>query len=173
MNHLHNAYSELKNLVTGEDFPWFWVADAVRGQYSKGQTNVNNFPFFSHVFLDRPGDNKSYPVVVSNIMDLVEGVFLEVCQAKNISPMVLYRANANMTLPTISGNPQPSPLHKDHDFPHRNMLVYLTDCNGGPTMVLGEEDFYGKEDDVYLFEGLHQHKLPTSNRRVVLVYTFL
>ena len=37
----------------------------------------------------------------------------------------------------------------------------------------GEEDYYGKEDDVYIFEGLHQHKLPTSNRRVVLVYTFL
>ena len=98
------AYNELKNVVIGEEFPWFWVADAVRGQYSTGQTNVNNFPFFSHVFLDRPGDNKSYPVVVSNIMDLVEAVFFEKCREKNISPKVLYRANANMTLPSISGN---------------------------------------------------------------------
>jgi|TARA_X000000368_G_C22718670_1_gene574288 hypothetical protein len=167
------AYNELKNLVLGEDFPWFFVKDAVRGQYSKGQTDVNNFPFFSHVFLDRPRDNKAYAVPVSSVVDLAEQVFCDICNERDIPYMVLYRANANMTLPTVSGDPQPSPLHKDHDFPHRNMLVYLTDCNEGPTIVLGEEDYYGKEDDVYIFEGLHQHKLPTSNRRVVLVYTFL
>jgi hypothetical protein len=41
------------------------------------------------------------------------------------------------------------------------------------TAIYGQDDYYGKEDDVFIFEGLHQHKLPTTNRRVVLVYTFL
>ena len=168
-----NNYIELKNLVLGEDFPWFFVKDAVRGQYSQGQTDVYNFPFFSHVFLDRPGDNKSYAVPVSSVLPLAEQVFRDICEEKKIAWRVLYRVNANMTLPSTDGNTEPSPLHRDHDFPHSNMLVYLTDCNGGPTMVYGQDDYYGKEDDVFIFEGLHQHKLPTTNRRVVLVYTFL
>ena len=167
------AYNELKDSVLGENFPWFFIKDAVTEEYSKDQTNVNIFPVLSHSFLDRPGDNKIHSVQSSSILPLAEQVFVDICQEKNISPMVLYRANANMTFPSTTGNTYPGPLHRDHDFPHKNMVVYLTDCNEGPTMVGGEEDYYGKEDDVYIFEGLHQQKLPTSDRRVVLVYTFL
>lgn len=168
-----NNYNELKNIILGEEFPWFFMVDAVKGEYRHGQMGVNNFPFFSHVLLDRPGDNKAYAVPVSNVLPLAERVFREICEERKISYKVLYRVNANMTLPSVTGNCQPSPLHLDHSFPHKNMLVYLTDCNGGPTMVRGQDDYYGKEDDVYVFEGLHQHKLPTSNRRIVLVYTFI
>tara|TARA_B100000035_G_scaffold282178_1_gene263580 strand:+ start:129 stop:641 length:513 start_codon:yes stop_codon:yes gene_type:complete len=166
-------YFDLKSLVLGQDFPWFHVSHALVGRYSQGQTNVNNFSFFSHVFLDRPGDTTSYSYPKSSLLPLAEKVFLDICEEKKISPHVLYRVNANLTFPSSSKNTDPSPLHRDHAFPHSNMIVYLTDCNGGPTMVHGQDDYYGKEDDVYIFEGLHQHKLPTSNKRVVLVYTFL
>jgi len=169
---MRDSYFQLKNLVLGQDFPWFFLKDAVLGQYSQGQTNVNNFTFFSHVFLNRPGEPKAYASPVSSLLPLAEEVFCDICEERKIPYGVLYRVNANMTLPSVSKNTEPSPLHRDHDFPHKNMLVYLTDCNEGPTIVLGEEDYYGKEDDVYVFEGLHQHKLPTSDRRVVLVYTF-
>ena len=79
-----NNYIELKNLVLSEDFPWFFVKDAVRGQYSQGQTDVNNFPFFSHVMLDRPGDNKSYAVPVSSVLPLAEQVFCDICEERKI-----------------------------------------------------------------------------------------
>jgi hypothetical protein len=163
-------YFELKNLVLGQDFPWFFVKNALVGKYSQGQPDANNFSFFSHVFLDRPGDTTAYSYAKSSLLPLAEKVFIDICAERKISWEVLYRVNANMTF--TSNNSKASPLHRDHGFPHKNMIVYLTGCNGGPTIVLGEEDYYGKEDDVYVFEGLHQHKLPTSDRRVVLVYTF-
>ena len=172
---MRNNYIKLKNIVLGQDIPWFFIQNAITlgGKYDNGQNDVNNFPFFSHVFLDRPGDSKAFANPVSSLLPLAEQVFIEICEERNIEWQVLYRVNANMTFPSVTGNTNPTPLHRDHDFPHTNMIVYLTDCNGGPTLVYGQDDYYGKEDDVYIFEGLHQHKLPTSDRRVVLVYTFL
>ena len=61
--------------------------------------------------------------------------------------------------------------HMDHEFPHKNMLIYLTDA-GGSTIVEGEE-FAPEEDDVIIFEGMHWHKLPKKERRVVLVMTYI
>ena len=110
----------------------------------------------------------------SSLLPLAEKVFLDICEEKKNFSSCFVSGKCKSNTPSSSKNTQPSPLHRDHDFPHTNMIVYLTDCNGGPTMVYGQDDYYyGKEDDVYIFEGLHQHKLPTSNRRVVLVYTFL
>ena len=51
------------------------------------------------------------------------------------------------------------------------MLIYLTDA-GGSTFVEGEE-FAPEEDDVIIFEGMHWHKLPKEERRVVLVMTYI
>ena len=62
-------------------------------------------------------------------------------------------------------------LHTDHDFPHKNMLIYLTDA-GGNTFV-EDEKFAPEEDDVIIFEGLHWHQLPKHKRRVVLVMTYI
>ena len=81
---MSNNYLELKNLVLGQDFPWFFVKDAVRGQYSQGQTNVNKFPFFSHVFLNRPGEPKAYSSPVSSVLPLAEEVFCDICTERQI-----------------------------------------------------------------------------------------
>ena len=61
--------------------------------------------------------------------------------------------------------------HEDHEYPHKNMLIYLTDA-GGSTFVEGEE-FAPEEDDVIIFEGIHWHELPKQKRRVVLVMTYI
>jgi hypothetical protein len=168
---MSDVYNELKSIILGEDFPWFWVDNTCVGHYATQQSEANNFSFFSHVLLERPGTTTMYPRPCSNLLPQAETVFREICDSKNIIPDVLYRANVNLVLPSTDRTA--SPLHRDHDFPHKNMIVYLTDCNGGPTMVHGQEDYYGKEDEVYIFEGLHQMKPPTSDRRVVLVYTFI
>ena len=61
--------------------------------------------------------------------------------------------------------------HVDHDFPHKNLLIYLTDA-GGKTIV-GNESHDPKEDDIIMFPGL-MHCIETSHTkdRVVLVVTF-
>ena len=161
---MNPLYDKLKSAILGESFPWFWTSNTTF-------SDVGDFNFFSHVLLERPGATSIYPRPSSDYLPLAEAVFKEICVSENITPNVLYRANVNLVLPSTNRNP--SVLHKDHDFSHKNMVVYLTDCNGGPTMVRGKKDFYGKEDEVYIFEGLHQMKAPTSDRRIVLVYTFI
>ena len=61
-------------------------------------------------------------------------------------------------------------MHEDHTFPHKNVLVYLTDA-GGETYV-GDDVFYPEEDSVLLFQGPHCHAMPKDKRRVVLVATY-
>ena len=73
----------------------------------------------------------------------------------------------------------PSPLHVDHNFPHKNMLVYLTDPQGGSTIVEDEDtnrkEYLAKEDNVLLFDGQSAHcaRPPSKDVRIVLVFTFL
>ena len=56
-----------------------------------------------------------------------------------------------------------------HHFPHKNILLYLTDT-GGKTFV--EEEYHDpKEDDVIIFSGNHWAELPKTGRRIVIVNT--
>ena len=162
-------YQELKNIVLREHFAWFYNKTS-HGDLLESESEWDSFSFFSHTFLARPNEDHPFPQDQSSFLMLANDVFVEIARENNISPQVLYRANANLTIPTETG--RCGPPHRDHDFPHKNLLVYLTDTNGGDTVV-GDEIYSGKEDDIILFEGEHQGCPPTSDRRVVLVYTFL
>ena len=77
---------------------------------------------------------------------------------------------ANCDHATESGDPdQP---HYDHEFPHKNLLIYFSDTNGGYTMV-DDERYDGEENDVIIFDGLHYNKPPSKGRRIVLITTFI
>ena len=79
--------------------------------------------------------------------------------------------NANAVYPTEKN--LPSPVHVDHEFPHKNLLIYLTDPQGGTTIVEGKE-YLAKEYDVILFDGKpHCARPPSKDIRIVLVFTFL
>jgi len=86
----------------------------------------------------------------------------------------VYRINANAVHP-VESNILTVP-HNDHEFPHKNMLIYLTNT-GGDTIVFDEggkkHHFTPVEDDIVVFEGLHCMVPPKSGRRVVLVATYL
>jgi len=169
---LHNPktdfYLEFKSLVLGDNFHWYWNNTSHGNQHHH---DGENYGFFSHLFLERPGYSFLYPKPNSQFVELAHKLFIEIACANNIDAKVIYRINANMTVPLDSKNKY-GPLHTDHEFPHKNMIVYLTDCNGGGTMVSGEKPYYGQEDDVIIFEGEHQAGCPKFGRRVVLVYTF-
>ena len=157
----------IKWVVGGEDFPLY-------SAFSDGNIfydgNIN--PIFGHTLRKRVADKgDEWGEPNSDFTDIFENIFMDFCKEHDIKCNRILRSGVNFT------THQPSDseyfIHRDHDFSHKNMVVYLTDCNGGPTMVRGKKDFYGKEDEVYIFEGLHQMKAPTSNRRIVLVYTFI
>ena len=87
----------------------------------------------------------------------------------NIDIDMIYRMCANCVHPTEKNIPGPE--HTDHHFPHKNLIVYLTNFKGGATCC-GGKTYNGKEDDIITFEGTHNFYPPVDNRRVVLVATY-
>ena len=163
-----DTYKNFKNLVLSADFSWFRMAHTAFEDHQEGH---EDFPFLSHRFLTRPLNSCLYTKVNSSHVDEMERVFREIAYANDIDPQVIYRMNANAVYPTE--NNLPSPLHVDHDFPHNNMIIYLTDPQGGSTIVEGKE-YMANEDDVLIFDGkLHCARPPRKDVRIVLVITFL
>jgi len=160
INPLTVNYNNLKNLILSGDFPWF-----------VGKNDFDNFHFLSHPFLTRPESGPKYPTVTSVYVDLAYQVFVEICEQNNINVECVYRMGANMVFPSVNSDLVSNP-HVDHQFPHSNMIIYLT-SSGGSTIV-GEHKYAPVEDGVFVFEGeSHYHELPKVNPRIVFVATFL
>tara|TARA_B100001142_G_C14112819_1_gene569853 strand:+ start:156 stop:647 length:492 start_codon:yes stop_codon:yes gene_type:complete len=151
-------YLRLKNLVLGEFFPWF-----------RTQNKLDSFYFHSHTFLQRP-EVFGFPVKECQHLELFQVVFTQICQHnEDIGFNYLLRMNAN-AIDVLPTNPKISAVHEDHPFPHKNVIIYLTDA-GGDT-IAGDESFSPTEDSACLFEGPHCHAMPEKDRRVVLVVTY-
>ena len=97
----------------------------------------------------------------------MERVFREIVYANGIDPQVIYRMNAN----AVDAGKGYTAAHTDHDFPHQNLIIYLTDA-GGETIVEGSKPKPPLEDDIATFSGIHYHKMPKKKRRVVLIATY-
>ena len=162
------TYNKLKELILSGDFPWYRVENTA----FECQEGHEDFPFLSHKVLTRPFSKSLYSKQNSKHLDHFEHVFKEIAFHNEICPKVIYRINVNAVHPTEDN--LPSPLHVDHDFPHNNMIIYLTDTHGGSTIV-EDKEYNGKEDDILVFDGSIEHcaKPPSKNIRIVIVITFL
>jgi len=161
-------YKYFKDFILGPHFGWHWLDESTPGYEKEHHENLGHY---SHSFLMRSAfEDRFYPKTNSAYIEQAQQLFLEIARANKIEPYVIYRMNANAVHPTSSM--KYSVPHHDHKYPHKNMLVYLTDPSGGDTVCEGES-FLAEEDDVIIMEGEHCHKPPHTGRRVVLVYTFL
>ncbi len=160
LNPLTDEYYQLKQLVLGREFPWFY------------ETNPNEleegYYFYSHVFLERPHPDERflYPNVRSQHIDLFHTFLQQIFEYNNLPIDSIYRMNAN-NIPAQDGCIAP---HVDHTFPHKNLIIYLTDA-GGKTFV-GDDVHDPVEDDIVIFSGIHYNERPKNKRRVVLVATY-
>ena len=168
-----DSYQELKNIVLGTTFPWFFEQYSTHGE----EMGYNNSPFLSHVVLRRPLGDLKYPRVRSpEYVDLFEKVLSEIWDYNDININSIQRINLNITLP--SSDKRSTVPHTDHEFKHQNTLIYLTDA-GGKTFINafpGQEDEVAdpKEDDAVVFDGeVHCYMLPEKSRRIVLVATHI
>ena len=167
-------YSKFKTFALSSEFAWYWHNSSTYKEYD--ETKYYDIPFLSHNFLRSPATHSKgikISEVNSEYVQIAANLFLEILAHNNIAVNAFFRINANCVLPlskTISTVP-----HVDHMFPHKNVLIYLTSAGG--RIIVGEDLFDPKEDDVILFEGLeHHHEVPkvtaTYNRRIALVATF-
>lgn len=167
-------YFALKQMVNDETFPWFYYPSSVK-QKEKYPGHTNH-PSYIHTFLERPWNNmtKLYPEVRSGSMEYIGEVFAEIARENNFVINCLLRACVNCIEPI--DNPQLSIPHVDHDFPHNNLIIYLSDA-GGETVVYNDnivEEHHPKEDDIILFRSsLHCYRPSSKKRRLVLVATYI
>ncbi len=143
--------------------------------YQQKVTRNGDLAFYSHGFLQGPSPmHKWYPNPNSEYLPYVEPFLGQIFELNNISPHCVYRINANAVHP-VEGNVLTVP-HYDHEFPHKNLIVYLTDV-GGDTIAFDDKGkkhvFTPKEDDIVVFEGLHCMVPPKQGRRVIIVVTYL
>ena len=181
-NPLTSNYYKLKEIILSDNFHWENIISTM-DVVSNTEGHIH-MPVDIHTFIPRPETTQEYNNTStlsrkngdaereskSEYVDLCVTVMNEILDYSNLfGTYIFHRAAANRTY--ADEGIQLSEPHIDHNFPHNNLLVYLTD-SGGETFVEGEK-FDPKEDDVIVFEGIHYMKRPIKDKRIVLVATFM
>ena len=101
-------------------------------------------------------------------------ILQDILKANRIKLNMIFRMHLNAVDPQPDGVRTGWP-HTDHEYPHYNLLLYLTDA-GGDTFIMQDDYKYDNytpnEDDCVIFEGVHFHETPKEKRRVVFVCTY-
>ena len=184
-NPLTQEYLELKRSVCSNRFPWYYSETSVSAQ-------GNNFLLFSHPVVLRPVEGKKSKVV-SKRFEKAMPVITQIFEANELRPEHIYRMCFNIAMHNAHKMSDP---HVDHEFPHKNLLIYLNDVSCGPTYVFketfsaeypaGSYDAYTHdlviehecepvEDKVVSFDGFHYHAQgfpKIGERRITLVVTY-
>ena len=181
-NPLTPNYHKLKEIILSDKFNWENIISTL-DVVSNTEGHIH-MPVDIHTFIPRPETTQEYNNTgslsrkigdaeresKSEYVDLCVTVMNEILDYSNLfGTYIFHRAAANCTY--ADEGIQLSEPHIDHNFPHNNLLVYLTN-SGGETFVEGEK-FNPKEDDVIVFEGRHYMKRPIKDKRIVLVATFM
>ena len=168
IQHLINPYTDeylkFKEHILSNRFAWHWLDHNVQGATN---TQVyDNFGFYQQEILKRPETRDKH---ISPYLKVAHTIFRQILEYNTIEYNKLLRCCVNCTHPTKTH--RLSIPHHDHPYPHTNLLVYLTDVYDGETVVEGQS-FYGEEDDIIIFQGLHCMRPPLYDRRIVIVYTY-
>ena len=175
-------YKAVKEFVLGTEISWQWYSDQVYDADSVDNSKWNTEGFYSHCLLSRPKSDKTddsppFPLPQSDHLPLVTAMIQDILEVNpSLKFNYIHRMNINCTHYTESENHKISVPHRDHEFPHKNMLIYFTDSGGGTHLT----DAYGnvlethepQEDDIVVFEGWHAMHMPKRGRRIVCVVTF-
>ncbi len=168
-NPITEQYAQVKNKILSCKFPWYTAQTSLR---------TGGIPFFVHTVLRRPDEEFPVPIKFTDteIFDSLVFSLRDILKFNSIKISTFLRISVNCTF-HVSDGPA-CPPHHDHDFPHKNLLIYLTQSSGATVVINpenGEEESFNPIDDaVILFEGEHYHYQPNvGERRLALIATFI
>ena len=156
----------LIDTVLDKDFIWL----------NSPATN-GNFEFKVHNLIARHKDNIAKKGnTVSGYAEHYANMFLSFCKKNDIEVESIYRASLNKT---EHCSEKMTPIHCDHEFDHKNFIMYLNNFTNAPTYIFNEKDELitksnPKKNKCLVFGGLkHSHGfcLP-KEERIVFVVTF-
>ena len=196
INPNNENFFKFKSYANGNEIDWKYQPNSIppnsRYELPKKYGSVRNYknvPFYSHIIFERPWfydmndplrtlnpEGNMFPTVRNGrtfdeyIRPFLYDLMLENKGTEECKINCILRCNLNCCHSELQGFSIP---HKDHFFPHRNMLFYLNDA-GGETVV-GDEHFSPKEGDIITFDSSEFHYMhpPKSGRRIIMVLTYI
>ena len=176
-NPLTQDYKQLKKILLTEKVSWHYSSTTT---INLKESKNKDMAFFSHVLLNRPNpanDGIKIPLVASAYFEQCYFILKQILDFNKIHFNVVYRMNLNLTLHSSVKETIP---HIDLNFPHKNIIIYLSSFNDGRTIVLDKNNkkMYSeaKEDNIIMFDGelAHYHESPAiDDKRIVMVANFL
>jgi len=155
---------------------------------------ATNFPFYlyhrtttidgdknhwmGHVIIKRPEErSETDPLYNSDYAENFINIFEDFVKKNKINCEELLRCCVNLTFNTIA---EGCPTHVDHPYPHKQLIVYLNDCDKESVTVLLDKSEKKKiaqitpekYKGVCFDSGPHYMKFPKKDIRLAIIYTF-
>ena len=168
-NPLTDDYKKFKKIVLSPEFHWNNIPKTTE------QSEKNDLNLFTHVLISRPEKQYFYPMPVSTYTDMAAFIVSQILDYNNVTPSCYYRMCVNY----VTSKTGISEKHVDHNFSHKNLLIYLNKFSDGETIVYDKNNkkfvYQPKENSVIIFDGKnkHCHKSSSDGKRIVLVATFV
>ena len=144
-----SLYNDLKKIILGDNFSWNYMKSNTWFDINPAHRLINDpendntlqkSSLHHHPFLLRSDFVNLYTKVNSPYMDDINRMY---CEIFNVNKEFMKSFNMMCRCVVNSVQPYDGPdnktrEHVDHDFPHKNMLIFLTDA-GGNTFVEDKE----------------------------------
>ncbi len=171
-----DSYRNVKDYILSKQFPWYRASNMVSNTDEpiivENGISHHNIPFFSHIVIRKPVPNQKYPIIFDEWISEFDAVINEIFDYNNLQLNCIYRMSVNLV--QYTKEELLTPLHRDHPWPHNNILIYMTDA-GGET-ICEDKSFDPSEDDIIIFSGYperHCYKTSTKKDRIVMVATYI
>jgi hypothetical protein len=180
--------THIEEFVLSHQFPWYYQGQQTFYENKnfipadvRPHIEYVNSPFFSHTLLIRsenPIDHHSRKIKeFSAHYEFFFEIFHRWTVENNINYTKIFRANLNQTW--FNGHLHTEP-HLDHEWSHKNFIMYLTDFDEGQTILFSDDFqtlFYltpKKYTAISFNYRYHAHRFPkVGQRRVVFVVTYI
>jgi len=158
----------IENKIFNNTFPFFLNNKSVVGK------KTINKPSFSHVILRRPEERVGNEYYNSPDGDFYLGILKSFCKKHNIRINEVLRICINLT---FNNGFNKCNIHRDHNYSHKQLIVYLNDCdkksytvikNGKKEIKIKPEKYKG----ICFEDKPHYQYFPKNGIRVVIVFTF-
>ena len=162
-----NDKSYIDSNILSNNFPWYIQTTTV-----KGEKNLKKY--FSHYVLRRPEERKKDEVFNSPQSEFCVNILNSFCNKHKIKVNKILRICFNLT---YNNGYKKCDVHEDHNYNHKQLLIYLNNCEKESYTVVIDDDKKIKINPKK-FKGVcfdkkpHYHYYPKKEIRIVLIITF-
>jgi hypothetical protein len=170
-----NEIKYINQVILDETLPWYYSRKTIRTNHS----GIGDNGVFTHVLLNRYEATESCDVesrITSIHFDFFMNAFKQFCEKQQIKFENIFRMSLNLT---FSSESKHGVVHIDHNFEHKNFILYLNEFTNGSTFIFKQKNIVAeipaKKNRAVIFDGVKHAQgfcLPDEDR-CILVATFL